>query len=362
MAAPFLVILNPASSGGKAARLLRVIEDRLTGEDVAFDIEVTRGPGHAADLARKAVHAAREVVVAVGGDGTVHEVAQGLLDPPGRSRTCGEKDEPRGSELGGTAPGGRPPDLAVVPVGTGNDFFRMVGASRDPQEALDVALRGRRTQFDVGLARWEGGQRYFVNLLGLGVDVEVLRRREAFTRLPGLAQYLAALLAAVLRFEPFPVRIRLEGLDEIQNRIHLAAVTVGPSAGGGFLLNPGATPDDGLLDLCVVEALSYPEIARYIPRVIRGTHADLDVVELRRFQAGRIDHPDGDSFWFQLDGELMEDPVTWIEVEVVPGCLPVLVPSVGAGDSNPGERPSKGGVEETSPGASSSAGRRRGRP
>ncbi|MFW6200864.1 MAG: diacylglycerol/lipid kinase family protein, partial [Gemmatimonadota bacterium] len=273
-----------------------------------------------------AVDAGREVIVAVGGDGTVHEIAQGLLGPVQEGRPPDERSD-------------AVPSLAVVPIGTGNDFFRMVGASRDPDEALNVALRGTRSRFDVGVARWDGGHRYFVNLLGLGVDVEVLRRRRAFGRLPGLAQYLAALLTAVLRFEPFSVRIRLDGRgkgegpegeaedrEELVRAMHLAAVTVGPSAGGGFLLNPGATPDDGLLDLCLVEALTYPQIARYIPRVIRGTHADLHVVELRRFRRGRIERSTGQPFWFQLDGELMAEPVPSIEIEVMPGALPVLVP------------------------------------
>lgn len=303
---------------------------------MAFELAMTRGPGHATELAREAVAAQREVIVAVGGDGTVHEIAQGLLDPvhpPTRSV----------------------PSLAVVPIGTGNDFFRMVGASRDPDEALDVALGGRCVRFDVGRARWDGGERYFVNLLGLGVDVEVLRRRRAFGRLPGLAQYLAALLAAVLRFDPFPVRVRLgergegrtgpvaEGVaegEEITRPMHLAAVTVGPSAGGGFLLNPGATPDDGLLDLCLVEALTYPQIARYIPRIIRGTHADLDVVELRRFRRARIDRSNGEPFWFQLDGELMAKPTTSIEIDVMPRSLPVLVPVGRIGEARvPDEAP-----------------------
>lgn len=330
MPPPYAVILNPASSGGRASRLLRTVESTLSAEGVAFDVEVTRGPGHATELAQEAVDVGREVIVAVGGDGTIHEIAQGMLGPP-------PGDGPRPSES--------VPALAVVPVGTGNDFFRMVGAPRKPRKALEVALRGRRSHFDVGLARWEGGWSYFVNLLGVGVDVEVLRRRKAFKRLPGLPQYLAALISAVLRFQPFPIRVRLESMEEIRAPMHLAAVTVGPSAGGGFLLNPGATPDDGLLDLCLVEALSYPEIARYIPRVIRGTHADLDVVELRRFQRGRIDRPGGESFWFQLDGELMERPVKGIDIEVVPRCLPVRVPGPeenGAGEGRGGARSMKG--------------------
>lgn len=317
MAAPVLVVLNPASSSGRSVRLRSRIERWLSEHDVDFDLRLTRGPGHASDLAAGAAERGVETLVAVGGDGTVHEIARGLLGPPrseGRSAAPGREAE---ADL---------PAVAVVPVGTGNDFYRMVGASKDPESALQVLDRGRRRLFDVGVVCWEDGCRYFVNLLGIGVDVEVLRRREAFRRLPGLSQYLTALLVAVLRFEPFPVRIRVDDGEEIVRATHLAAVTVGPSVGGGFLLNPGATPDDGRLDLCFVEALTYVGIARCVPRVVRGTHGELDVVRLRRFSRARIERTDGRPLDFELDGEVMEEPANCLEVEIEPARLPVLVP------------------------------------
>lgn len=298
------------------------VEGWLTSRGVDFELRTTRGPGHAVELARRAARDGVETLVAVGGDGTVHEIVRGLLGEPG-------------AEKGGAPAAGNGavelPALAVVPVGTGNDFYRMVGASTDPESALGVLEGGRRRRFDVGAVRWDGGCRYFVNLLGIGVDVEVLRRRAGFRHLRGLSQYLTALLVAVLRFEPFPVRIRIDDGEEIDRPAHLAAVTVGPSAGGGFLLSPGATPDDGRLDLCFVDALTFLGIARCLPRVVRGTHADLDVVRLRRFRSARIERTDGRPLEFELDGELMEVPARWLEVGVEPGRLPVLVPGRGGG-------------------------------
>lgn len=317
MAPPVRVVLNPASSSGKAGRLRHRIETYLSGRGIEFDLRLTRGPGHAVDLAREAVEAGVQTVVAVGGDGTVHEVVRGLLGSSIDERS------PEGK--GGSALDERP-SLAVVPVGTGNDFYRMVGTSGEPEDALTVLERGRRRLFDVGVVRWEGGCRPFVNLLGVGVDVEVLRRREGFRHLRGLAQYLTALLVAVLRFRPFEVRIRIDDREEIAGRAHLAAITVGPSAGGGFLLNPGATPDDGRLDLCFVDALSYLEVVRYLPRIVRGNHQDLDVVRLRRLRRARIERSDGRPLEFELDGELMDDPVSWLEVSIEARCLPVLAP------------------------------------
>jgi diacylglycerol kinase (ATP) len=244
-------------------------------------------------------------ILVVGGDGTVHEVVNGLLD----------------AEVAG--PG---PDVAVLPVGTGNDFYRMVGAPKTLDGAMDMLQWGVARPFDVGLATWEGGRRWYVNLLGVGVDVEVLMRRAGVRRLRGLSQYLAALLQAVIRFEPVPLRVILDDGEVLDGPTTLAGITVGPSAGGGFLLNPGATPEDGLLDLCFVDALSIPQILRYIPRVIRGTHANLPVVRLRRFGRARLEGPDGGLFRFELDGELMGAPVAWVDTEIHPGRIRVLVP------------------------------------
>lgn len=310
---PLHAILNPAAQGGRSGRLLPRIRSLLDEWAIPFHLETTREPGHAEDLARSAAAQGARTLLVVGGDGTIHEVANGVLGP-------GVADDPERH---------RPaPALAVVPVGTGNDFFRMVGAPDTLRDALGVLRRGRRAFFDVGHARWPGGARRFVNLLGFGVDVEVIRQRSRFARLPGLAQYLAALIAAAVRFEPRTLSLRVDGEEVIRGAAHLAAVTVGPSAGGGFLLNPEALPDDGALDLCFVEALGALDLARYIPRVIRGTHGSLPGVRLRRFRSLRVEGAGGRPLEFEMDGDLMPHAPPWIDVEIEPRRLPVLVPQV----------------------------------
>jgi len=286
------------------------VEARLRESHIPYTMHVTAAPGDGVELARKVARGGAKRLLAVGGDGTVHEIVNGLLSSGVAS--------------------GRLPHMAVLPLGTGNDFYRMVGAPRTLDGAMDMLQWGVARPFDVGEARWPGGSRHFVNLLGVGVDVEVLRRREGFRRLGGLPQYLAALLAAVVRFRPIPVRVRLESGEVVEGPVTLAAITVGPSAGGGFLLNPGATPDDGLLDLCFVDGLSLPQVFRYIPRVIRGTHGSLPVVRLRRFAEARVESMDGEPLHFQLDGELMPEPVRWLEVGIRSAAIRVLVPGQGA--------------------------------
>jgi diacylglycerol kinase (ATP) len=297
------VILNPAASNGGGARLAPRLVSRLESRSIPHEIFRSTGAGHVAELARAAAERGASTILVAGGDGTIHDVVHGLLST--------------------SAP---PPPVAILPVGTGNDFFRMVGKDRGIPAAIDLLEKGRVRWFDVGHATWDSGSRHFVNLLGIGIDVEVLRKRESFQRLPGLAQYLAALLSALVRFRPVPVKVTIDRGQVIEEDALLCAVTVGPSVGGGFMLAPDALPDDGLLDLCLVGRLSLTQILRYIPRVIRGRHKDLDMVSLVQFRNLRLDAGEGRTFSFELDGELMQEEVSFLEVEMRAGCLPILVP------------------------------------
>jgi YegS/Rv2252/BmrU family lipid kinase len=305
---PVHVILNPAASNGAGERLAPRLEEELRSREIPYRLLRTEGPGQASELAASCRREYPGRILVVGGDGTIHEVANGLLTDPGL-----------------------PPPMAVLPVGTGNDFYRMVGASRRMKDALDTLERGTERRFDVGLARWEGGSRHFVNLFGVGIDVEALRSRKAFVRLPGLPQYLAALVSAIIRFRPFAIRIRLSDGEDLEGDTMLSTVTVGPSVGGGFMVAPDARPDDGLLDLCFIESLNPLQIARVVPKVIRGSHGTMDKVRLRRLRGARFESAGDDPFFFQLDGELMEEAVPWVQLEVLPARLRVLVWSSAEG-------------------------------
>lgn len=296
------IILNPSSGSGAGRRLLPRLRAALEKRRFPFRLDLTEGPGHALELAAGAGAAGATAVLAAGGDGTVHEVANGLLASAGAAA------------------------LAVLPVGTGNDFHRMVGTDRSIGAALDLVEHGTAYPFDVGRVRWAGGEGHFVNVLGVGLDVEVLRRRDRFRRLPGLAQYGAAVLSAALGYRPLDVELVLDGGERRSDPTLLTAVSVGPSVGGGFRLSPDARPDDGLLDLLFVSPLSFVQVLRYLPRVIRGTHHDAPGLEMRTMRTLHLRTPGGDPFRFELDGELVPHVTSFLEVEVVPAALPVLRP------------------------------------
>jgi diacylglycerol kinase (ATP) len=316
---PIQVIANPNSGAGKANRLLPRVERGLEAMGLSGTIHRTREPGHATELARTAARDGVSRILVLGGDGTIHEVANGLLDP-------------------GTP---RVPPIAVLPVGTGNDFHRMVRGGKGVEGALETLQKGIPRAFDVGRVRWEGGQRYFVNLLGVGVDTEVLRRREGMKWLSGVRQYLAAVPAALVRFRCIPLTVELRGkgggsrpdlgeADLLKAEVLLAAVTVGPSVGGGFFLSPGAQPDDGLLDLFVAERLTLFQVMRYIPRVLRGTLGRAPRIHTGQVSDLVFRSSDGRPLAFELDGEVMPLEVSCLEIDIRPACLPVLELREGA--------------------------------
>ena len=274
-----------------------------------YTLCLTEEPGHAEDLARLARSQAVERIMVVGGDGTLHEAVNGLLEP--------EASAPI-------------PPVVLLPVGTGNDFHRMLDYHGSVSGAMDLLENGRTVEFDVGCARWDGRSRYFVNLFGVGVDVEVLRRRTTYKRLPGGLQYLAALTSALLAFRPIPLRVELMGHEDeevevIEGPGLLGAVTVGPSVGGGILLCPGATPRDDRLDLCFVRSMGPWAIARNLPKVLRGRHAGASEIQLRRARKMRIQASDDRSLDFEMDGELGPFRAQAIELESRPRCLPVVL-------------------------------------
>lgn len=303
MTPDLFVLVNPASGSGKGARMLPRLVDALAGHGLEPRILTTTGPGDGARLAQEAVAEGAARLLVVGGDGTIHEVVNGLL-----------------------AAAAEPPPLGIIPVGTGNDFYRIVGAPKDIPGAVRVLVGGRVRRVDVGRARWDGQERYFVNLMGVGLDVEVLLRRARVQVLSGLAQYLVALLGALVRFRAVPVRVTLADGERFEAPTMLSAVTVGPSAGGGFLLNPTAVADDGFLDLCFVDRLNLLQVARAIPRVIRGTHGTLNGIRLRRFQRVEFGSGNGGPLPFELDGELMPAAASSIQIDVMPKRLGVFVP------------------------------------
>jgi len=298
-----LVILNPTAGRGKCARLRPRIERGLRDAGVKFDLVETTGPGHALGLARDAASQGFSKLLCAGGDGTVHEAANGLLQSPLA------KD------------GATQVALGVIPAGTGDDFAKLVNVYRLPPEAA-VARMARATEarFDVG--RVDGGE-YFDNVLGIGFDAEVVRNALKIRRLKGILVYLASIYRTFVTFRAPVLEVVSDAHTETSPMMMLGVMN-GVCEGGGFYLTPESDPKDGLLDVCLIRKVGLLKFLQDVPRVMKGTHVDLPEVSI--FKTARLtircaDRP----LVLELDGELREPHKREIDVVLEPRKLRVLV-------------------------------------
>jgi diacylglycerol kinase (ATP) len=260
------------------------------------EVERTEGPGHGADLAERALHRGASRIVAVGGDGTVHDVANGVL------------------RHGGDA------TLGVVPIGTGNDFAKLTGVYRhSPTRAVRRLVTAGTSTFDVGRACGE----FFVNSVGFGFGPEVVRVRNAMPGLSGFASYFVPVFRAFARFHPPHFEVRAPGFSET-GYMMMVEVCNGTTAGGSYRFAPAAQPGDGRLDVCLIRRVSLPRFLLAIPRVMRGTHGTMREVALFQTRAVTIRSLDG-PLLVHLDGELREPEGRDCTVRVDPARLKVMV-------------------------------------
>src|SRR5260221_1359597 len=298
-----LVILNPWSGRGRGAASRGEVEEGLRESGLPFDIVDTTGPGHAIGLAREASRAGTKRILVAGGDGAIHETVNGLLgEPP-------------------AADGATRPALGVIPLGTGNDFAKLVGVYKlPPRVAALQMMRASETLFDVGRC----GSEHFDNIMGVGFDAETVRHANRIKRLRGLAVYLAAIYRTFLSFKAPHLEVSSQEHRESGPMMMLAAC-IGVSGGGSFYLAPKADPTDGLLDVCLIRKVGLMTFLKSVPKVMKGTHTSLDEVTLYRTKSVTIRSQDGAPLVLQLDGELRELGQTEVTIPIEPRRLRVLV-------------------------------------
>jgi YegS/Rv2252/BmrU family lipid kinase len=293
------VIVNPRAGLGRGLRLLPRLAATLQTVSETSHLHVTAARGEATTVARELALAGARLVVAVGGDGTVNEVANGLL-AAGRPEVA----------------------LGIVAAGRGVDFARTLGIEDDPAAALLAACRGAALPLDAVEADFAGERRFLVNAGGMGLDAAVAARAER-TRLPGRrSSYWAALGAVLPRFRPFAVEVEADG-ERFAGKALTVVVANGASFGGGFELLPHARLDDGLFDLAVVGDLSAFDLLRHLPRLADGGHLDHPKFWYRTARAARVAFPGGDRPRLQLDGEVVDTGRAGVAFALHPGALRV---------------------------------------
>ncbi|GGO24806.1 diacylglycerol/lipid kinase family protein [Microbispora bryophytorum] len=294
MADEIVVLVNPTARGGRTLRLLDPVLRRLRTGGRPVSVVVGTSAADALGRARDAVAAGPAALVAFGGDGLVHLAVQAVA---------------------GTAV-----PLGILPAGTGNDIAAALGIPRgDPLAAADIVTAGDCRVIDA--ARLGTGE-WFAGVLACGFDSRVNERANAMTWPPGMAKYLVALARELRSFTPIPFRITLDG-EAVEREAMLVAVANTRSYGAGMRVCPQARPDDGLLDVLVVGALSTGGFLRIFPRVYRGSHTGHPAVTLRRARRVEIEALDGDVVAY-ADGERAGP--TPLTCAVEPGAVRVLAP------------------------------------
>ena len=289
------LIANPIAGRGRGREALPAAEEALRRQGLQFVTEVTSRPLEAMEIARQAAEEGYQLVVAMGGDGTSHEVANGLLSS-GNSEVA----------------------LGLIPIGTGNDFADMFDTPLDLAQAARRLKAGKTRLIDVG----QVNDRYFVNVLGMGFDalvsIEALKIQHV---LRGFPLYLAAVFITLKEYQIPYITIEFDG-ERFSMPMTMFNVANGKREGGGFLIAPDAENDDGVFDLLIAKGLGRLGILRLLPEVIKGTHVDKEPVTMARAKRVILDSPD--PLPVHADGEILYTDAHHLEIEIIPRCLRVI--------------------------------------
>jgi YegS/Rv2252/BmrU family lipid kinase len=300
-----LFVVNPAAANGSTRRRWPEVAHRAAELGLRGEALFSERQGHAVELARTAAERGARLVVAVGGDGTVNEVANGIL---------GARE-------------GQRPELAVIARGTGTDFVRHFRIPTSLDAAVGVARDGASMEIDAGrltYRSWSGEDEtaYFVNAASAGMSGAVAQRANASSKaLGGKASFLWATLAVFAGWHASEMEIEVDG-QRRSGLMYDAIVANCRYLGGGMAMCPEARPDDGLLDVLVIGDITRRDLALTLPKVYRGTH--LPHPKAEAFRGRRIAVRSDTPLPVELDGE--QPGTTPAVFEVVPNALRLRVP------------------------------------
>jgi diacylglycerol kinase (ATP) len=243
-------IVNRVAGYGRGHRVWKQIEHLLLERQINYQVAFTERPGHATHIAKElAKQNNASVVIVIGGDGTLHEAANGLA----------------GSDI----------PLGSIPAGSGNDFARGLQIPIQSEQALEKVLTGQKRKIDIARINDE----VFINVAGVGFDGQVAKvtnqaKYKKWLNRLGLGNlcYLFSFFKVLFRYQPTEVQLVIDERELIFSDVWLVAIANIPFYGGGMMICPHAQSDDGLLDVCIVHGISRWKLVTLLPRVFHGTH------------------------------------------------------------------------------------------
>lgn len=305
-----LIILNPVAGHGRSLTLRPQVEERLRRHGIEFQTILTERPGHAQELAATAHLNGFRTIAAMGGDGTLSEVVNGMF-----------------TRYDGSIPADL--KMAAIPSGTGNDFLGGSGLSTDWEEAVDALVEPRIKRVDVfEVSDSKSFRRYAANSLGFGYDAYVTGKvSQRGTGKVGPLGYMVEALRGILEFKPASAKVSLDGAAPKEYRqVWLFAVTNSEKFGGGMKVNPGAEIGDGLLNHAMLHGVPRRSLLPLVFMVRSGKHVGKPGVLMGTAREVVLDVPQG--FPGHVDGDTVN--VTYpVTVRVLAGALPFVVGPAG---------------------------------
>jgi diacylglycerol kinase (ATP) len=298
-------LVNPAAAGGTTGKRWPEIAHRAAARGLEGDALISDAPGRLTKLAAEAVAGGAELLVVVGGDGSVNEVVNGIADSDGVA-------------------------LAVIPRGTGWDFVRTYAIPRDLDGAIDVALNGALREIDMGIVTfraWSGEEATacFANVASAGISGAIAQRaNESSKALGGKVSYYWATLAVFVGWQTGEMRVSVDG-ESRSGRMIDVMVCNGRYLGGGMMMCPEAEPDDGVFDVMLIGDVTKRDLLFVLPKTYRGKHLPHPRLELLRGSVVTVDADE--PLPIELDGE--QPGTTPARFEVRPRALRLRVPREG---------------------------------
>lgn len=286
-------IVNPVSGNGRGRRIWSKVEGWLTRDQIPHEVYFTDSAGHAVKLARSLIErTGLQAVVAVGGDGTVHEVGNALVD----------------TKI----------PLGYIPAGSGNDFAQAQRIPTQPEKALHRVLKNEIQHIDTARV----GNRFLIGFGGMGFDGKVAEmvNDSPLSRRLGRFAYLLGFLKALRHYRPARVTLSMDGNEQVFEKVWLVAICNQPNYGGGMNICPGALHNDGILNLCCVHGLSKRQLVKLFPSVYKGRHVSHPSILLQ--EGRRITLHSDPPLLIHADGEIIGE--TPLSIEICPESLAVL--------------------------------------
>ena len=289
-------IVNSTAGRGRTGKKISKLVTSINEHKLDFEIELTKAPQHAIQLAKDAINKGFHNIISVGGDGTLNEVVNGVM-------LSGKAEEV---------------NVGIIPEGGGNDFATSLNLSSNINKAVNTLQKFNVKKIDVGKIE----DRYFINALGMGFDARAAQISNKIKHLNGLPRYLLAVIKALVALKPFEAEVKLDNYT-YNSPFLLIAIGNGKYIGGGFLLTPEAIVDDGFLDICFIKTITRRRILSLLPSAIKGKHLKEPEVDLK--QSKTIEVITKTPLPFYTDGELPElkDPLHF-KIELLPKKLNLI--------------------------------------